>query len=62
MTGRHLPRRSFLKGLGVSVALPALDAMRPGDPLRAQADDLRAHIQQQLLDAAHATEAPPPPK
>ena len=43
-------------------ALTALDAIRPGDPLRAQADDLRAHIQQQLLDAAHATEAPPPPK
>jgi hypothetical protein len=43
-------------------ALTALDAIRPGDPLRAQADDLRAHIQQQLLDAAHATEAPPSPK
>jgi len=36
-------------------ALTALDAIRPGDPLRAQADELRAHIQQQLLDAAHAT-------
>src|SRR5436190_2946456 len=41
-------------------ALTSLEAIRPGDPLRAQADDLRAHIQQQLLDAAHATEAPPP--
>ena len=36
-------------------ALTALDAIRPGDPLRAQADDLRAKIQQQLLDAARAT-------
>jgi hypothetical protein len=33
-------------------ALAALDAIRPGDPLRAQADELRARLQQQLLDAA----------
>ena len=33
-------------------ALTALDAIRPGDPLRAQADELRARIQQQLLDSA----------
>ena len=36
-------------------ALAALDAIRPGDPLRAEADELRAQIQQQLLAAAHAT-------
>ena len=41
-------------------ALAALDAIRPGDPLRAQADDLRARLQQQLLDSAHATQSPPP--
>jgi hypothetical protein len=29
ITGRHLPRRTFLKGLGVSLALPMLDAMTP---------------------------------
>jgi tetratricopeptide (TPR) repeat protein len=40
-------------------ALAALEAIRPGDPLRAQADDLRARIQQQLLDSAHANQAPP---
>ena len=28
-TGKHLPRRTFLKGLGVAIALPALDAMTP---------------------------------
>ncbi len=39
-------------------ALTALEAIRPGDPLRAQADDLRARIQQQLLDSAHATQSP----
>jgi tetratricopeptide (TPR) repeat protein len=43
-------------------ALAALDAIRPGDPLRAQADELRARIQQQLLDAARATTTPPPTK
>jgi hypothetical protein len=41
-------------------ALTALEAIRPGDPLRAQADDLRARLQQQLLDSAHATQSPPP--
>lgn len=43
-------------------ALTALDAIRPGDPLRAQADDLRARIQQQLLDSARATQTTPSPK
>ena len=36
-------------------ALAVLDSIRPGDPLRGQADELRARLQQQLLDAAHAT-------
>ena len=29
ITGKHLPRRTFLKGVGASVALPFLDAMVP---------------------------------
>ncbi len=29
VTRRHLPRRTFLKGMGVAIALPALDAMTP---------------------------------
>ena len=29
VTGRHLPRRMFLKGMGAAIALPALDAMTP---------------------------------
>ena len=37
-------------------ALAALDAIRPGDPLRARADELRATIQQKLLEAARASE------
>ena len=43
-------------------ALAALEAIGPGDARRAQADDLRARIQQQLLDSAHATQAPRPLK
>jgi hypothetical protein len=29
VTGRHLPRRTFLRGMGAVIALPALDAMTP---------------------------------
>ncbi len=29
ITGKHMPRRSFLKGVGATVALPFLDAMVP---------------------------------
>jgi hypothetical protein len=29
VTGKHLPRRTFLKGLGATIALPMLDAMTP---------------------------------
>ena len=29
LTGKHLPRRTFLRGLGATVALPFLDAMVP---------------------------------
>jgi hypothetical protein len=29
ITRKHLPRRTFLKGLGTAIALPALDAMSP---------------------------------
>jgi hypothetical protein len=34
ITGKHLPRRTFLRGVGASVALPFLDAMVPAGPLR----------------------------
>ena len=36
ITGKHMPRRTFLRGLGATVALPLLDAMVPaGRVLRA---------------------------
>jgi hypothetical protein len=44
-------RTSYSKGR-VRDALAALEAIRPGDPLRPQADDLRIRIQRQLLATA----------
>ncbi len=35
VTGRHLPRRTFLKTLGTAIALPYLDAMTPAFALQA---------------------------
>ncbi|MEK9500874.1 DUF1552 domain-containing protein [Gemmatimonadota bacterium DH-20] len=35
LIGRHIPRRTFLQGMGAAVALPFLDAMRPAGALRA---------------------------
>jgi len=32
ITGKHLERRTFLKGMGATVALPLLDAMLPAGP------------------------------
>ncbi len=29
VTGKHLPRRTVLKGIGTAIALPLLDAMVP---------------------------------
>lgn len=38
ITQKHLPRRTLLRGLGVSIALPWLDAMRPALAAAAAAD------------------------
>lgn len=35
LIGRHIPRRTFLRGMGAAVALPLLDAMRPAGALAA---------------------------
>jgi hypothetical protein len=42
-------------------ALRAFEAVRPGDPLRAEADACRAAIQRQLLAAARGSDLAPPP-
>jgi hypothetical protein len=39
ITGKHLPRRTFLRGAGATVALPLLDAMIPGGRSYAAAVD-----------------------
>src|SRR5512138_2503657 len=36
VTRKHLPRRTFLRGMGVTMALPLLDAMIPAGTLLAQ--------------------------
>ena len=43
LTGKALPRRTVLKGLGASLALPLLDAMFPIAGLRGQSAPARAH-------------------
>ena len=35
ITGKHIPRRTFLRGMGATVALPFLDAMIPAGVWRA---------------------------
>lgn len=46
VTGKHLDRRTLLRGVGVAIALPALHAMRPalGAPAKATKQALRIGI------------------
>ena len=48
LTGKSLPRRTLLKGIGASLALPLLDAMLPAFGLRGQAkiDRVTTHARQ----------------
>ena len=41
LTGKSVPRRTFLRGTGAAVALPFLDAMTPAGRLRAQSSEDR---------------------
>jgi tetratricopeptide (TPR) repeat protein len=57
-----LARAQALRSQGrLHQALDALDAVRAGDPLVSQADDLRTAIQNQLLAEVNTTESPAPP-
>ena len=40
ITGKHMPRRTFLRGMGATVALPFLDAMVPAGRAQTKATDL----------------------
>jgi len=45
LTKKHLPRRTFLRGMGVSVALPLLDSMLPAQtPLRKTAAAAKSRL------------------
>jgi hypothetical protein len=46
LTGKHLDRRTLLKGVGAAIALPALDAMRPAlaAPAKAARQALRIAV------------------
>ena len=49
ITKKHLPRRTFLQGMGVTLALPLLDSMIParhgaGEDRRAAQEPLLRHL------------------
>jgi hypothetical protein len=52
ITGAHIERRSFLKGMGASVALPFLDAMVPAGRLAAPVDDPARFVAIELVHGA----------
>ena len=43
LTGKTLPRRTMLRGLGATLALPLLEAMVPGFGLRGKAAPKATH-------------------
>jgi hypothetical protein len=55
ITGRHLPRRTFLRGMGATVALPLLDAMVPAGRAWAPNDPIRLVAIEQVHGAAGAS-------
>ena len=44
LTGKHINRRALLRGAGVAIALPLLDAMRPAFAARTTAQALRTAV------------------
>jgi len=62
LLGSHIPRRTFLRGMGAAVALPFLDAMRPAGALAAmtgisrEADPARLVAIEMVHGAAGANE------
>ena len=58
LTGKHIPRRTFLRGMGATVALPLLDAMVPAGRAWAPNDPIRfVAIEQVLYRYAYALDA-----
>src|SRR5215207_9974626 len=56
LTGKHLARRTVLKGLGATVALPLLDAMTPAGRVSAAQAPVRLVCIEMVHDSAGSTQ------
>jgi len=52
LTGKHLPRRTFLKGMAASIAIPVLDAMTPAGRRSGPTDRTRFICMEEVHGAA----------
>ena len=53
ITGKHLPRRTFLKGMGSSIALPVLGAMIPAGHAASRAEKLMNPTRLVAIEMVH---------
>jgi len=53
LTGKHIPRRTFLRGAGATLALPFLEAMVPARNGRAATEDDRARTRLVCIEMVH---------
>ena len=53
LTGKHMPRRAVLKGLGVTIALPFLDAMTPAATALARGADGARPLRLVTMEMVH---------
>ena len=54
-TGTHLPRRTMLKGLGVTLALPLLDAMTPASVMAQTAAARARKVRLVAIEMVHGS-------
>ena len=55
LTGKHIPRRTVLKGIGATLALPMLDAMTPAGRISAARPPVRLVCIEMVHGAAGST-------
>ena len=53
ITGKHLPRRTFLQGIGSTIALPFLGAMVPAGVAAARTEKLMNPIRLIAIEMVH---------
>src|SRR5262245_65596045 len=53
ITGKHLPRRTFLRGMGATAALPFLEAMVPAGPRARAAAAATERIRLVAIEEVH---------